>query len=98
MILEVLPLKVLRGQYNLKLSFIGYQSVVIDKIRLQRGLRDMGVIELKVLSENIKEVVVRATPPSISYKVDKKVINAGSFGSFGSYGFTGEYPFSASRF
>lgn len=67
------------GQYNLKLSFIGYQSVVIDKIRLQRGLRDMGVIELKVLSENIKEVVVRATPPSISYKVDKKVINAGSF-------------------
>ncbi len=67
------------GQYNLKLSFIGYQSVVIDKIRLQRGLRDMGRIELNVLSENLNEVVVRATPPSISYKVDKKVINAGSF-------------------
>ena len=67
------------GEYNLKLSFIGYQSVVIDKIRLQRGLRDMGRIELNVLSENLNEVVVRATPPSISYKVDKKVINAGSF-------------------
>ena len=67
------------GQYSLKLSFIGYQSVVIDKLRLQRGLRDIGIIKLDVLSENISELVVRATPPAISYKVDKKVINASSF-------------------
>ncbi len=61
------------GQYSLKLSFIGYQSVVIDKLRLQRGLRDIGIIKLDVLSENLSELVVRATPPAISYKVDKKV-------------------------
>jgi len=67
------------GNYSLKLSFIGYQSVEFDRITLQTGLRDIGTVNLKVLSENLNEVTVKAIAPSISYKVDKKVIDAGSF-------------------
>ncbi|TAJ15381.1 TonB-dependent receptor [Marinilabiliaceae bacterium JC017] len=68
-----------QGTYQLKLSFIGYQSVVMKDILLQPGTRDVGVVSLKVLSENISAVTVKATKPPITYKVDRKVIDAGSF-------------------
>lgn len=67
------------GSYNLKLSFIGYQSVQMNEVLLQRGTRDIGVIPLNVLTENLDAITVKATKASISYKVDKKVIDAGSF-------------------
>lgn len=67
------------GNYQVKLSFIGYQSVIIDNVLLQPGTRDLGETELQILSENLDEVTIKGAKPAMSYKVDRKVIDAGSF-------------------
>ena len=70
------------GKYNVKISFIGYQAVVIDNILLQPGTRDLGETELLVLSENLDEITVKSTKPPLTYKVDRRC----------SHRFTGKYP------
>lgn len=67
------------GIYNLKMSFMGYQSVQINSILLQRGSRDIGDVVLNILAEDLEAVTIKATKQAIRYKVDKKVIDAGSF-------------------
>ena len=67
------------GKYQVKISFIGYQSIIIDNVLLQPGTRDLGETTLQVLSENLDEVTVVSTKPPMTYKVDRKVIDAGSF-------------------
>ncbi len=67
------------GYYKLKMSFIGYQTTIIDNVLLQPGKRDIGNTELQVLSENLEEINIKATKPPMTYKVDRKVIDAGSF-------------------
>ena len=67
------------GTYNLELRFIGYQTVQFNNLLLQRGTRDIGETALDFLNEGLDEVTIKSTKSAISYKVDKKVINAGSF-------------------
>ena len=67
------------GNYRVKISFIGYQSVIIHNVLLQPGTRDLGKTELQVLTENLNEVTVKCTKPAMTYKVDRKIIDAGSF-------------------
>ncbi|MEL7585615.1 MAG: carboxypeptidase regulatory-like domain-containing protein, partial [Prolixibacteraceae bacterium] len=67
------------GTYRAKISFIGYQSVLIRDVLVQPGVRDLGQIELQVMAENLNEIIIRNTDPALSYKVDRKVIDAGSF-------------------
>ena len=67
------------GRYRLNISFIGYQPVMIRNLLLQPGTRDLGEIQLQVLTENLNEIRVTGARPSISYQVDRKVIDAGSF-------------------
>ncbi|MCG6190726.1 TonB-dependent receptor [Maribellus maritimus] len=67
------------GKYRIKISFIGYQSVIIDNVLLQPGTRELGKIALEVLSENLDELTIVSTKPPMTYKVDRKVIDAGSF-------------------
>lgn len=69
------------GKYILQLSFIGYQSVIINDLLLQKGTRDIGIVKLNMMSENLEEFTIKATKQAISYKIDKKVIDAGSFPS-----------------
>ncbi len=67
------------GTYTLKISFIGYQHSIINDLLLESGKKDVGIIELTMLTENLEEVDVKTTKPSVSYKVDRKVIDADSF-------------------
>lgn len=67
------------GTYHAKVSFIGYQPVLIKDISVQPGVRDLGEIELQVMAENLNEIMIRNTDPALTYKVDRKVIDAGSF-------------------
>lgn len=69
------------GKYHIHFGFMGYQPVIYRHILLEKGIRDFGIIKLKVSSENLKEVVIKSGKPAITYQVDKKVINAGSFPS-----------------
>jgi len=67
------------GNYRIKISFIGYQSVILDPLLLQPGVRDLGKTTLLVLTENLQEITVQSSRPPLTYKVDRKVIDAGSF-------------------
>lgn len=66
------------GNYTVEIRFIGYQSQ-IKHIFLAEGKNDIGVVSLSPSSENIDEITVSGNKSSIIYKVDRKVVNAGSF-------------------
>ena len=67
------------GTYTLKISFIGYQTELADDIVVNSGTKDLGVIQLDLLAENIEEVNITSNKPPVYYKVDRKVIDASSF-------------------
>lgn len=67
------------GEYNIEISFIGYQSKLFKNITLQNEENNLGKIELAISSENLAAVTIGANKASIVYKVDRKVINAESF-------------------
>jgi outer membrane receptor protein involved in Fe transport len=67
------------GKYNLELSLIGYQPALLENILLQSGIRDIGPVSLKVMTQNLDDVNIVAIKSPISYSVDRKVIDAGSF-------------------
>jgi outer membrane receptor protein involved in Fe transport len=71
--------KINTGNYHLQISFIGYQTMILNNILLQPGTRNLGETELQILSENLDEITVTTTKPAMIYKVDRKVIDAGSF-------------------
>jgi len=71
--------KIEKGKYNLMLSFMGYQSLEFKEVNVYKGTRNIGEIKLKASSENLSEVTVKAVRSPVSYKVDRKVINASSF-------------------
>lgn len=65
------------GMYKIEITFIGYKAKSIDKIILRPNTRevDLGRIELDPAVETINEAVVVADRPTMTYKIDKKVIN-----------------------
>ena len=67
------------GNYDVEISFIGYQSKTYKNILIEDEKKDLGKIELNISSENLDAVTIVANKPSIIYKVDRKVIDAGSF-------------------
>lgn len=71
--------RVTPGNYSIKISFIGYNSVILKDKFLNTEKNDLGDIVLEVLAENLKEVVVKSSRPPLTYKVDRKVIDARSF-------------------
>jgi outer membrane cobalamin receptor len=65
-----------QGNYFLEISFMGYESFESDEINLSanEGV-DIGVVNLRPTDEMLNEVVVVADRPTMTYQIDKKVIN-----------------------
>lgn len=65
------------GDYFLELSFIGYKAKTLENIEINLGQPDMdlGKMLLSPTDEMLNEVVVRADRPTMTYQIDKKVIN-----------------------
>ena len=65
------------GMYRIDISFIGYKPKSIDKVAIRPNSRevDLGRVELDPAVEAINEAVVVADRPTMTYKIDKKVIN-----------------------
>lgn len=72
-IIEGIP----NGIYNLKISFIGYQSIIKNNIYVKKDTM-LGVIKLSVISENLSEIGIIGNKVPVTYKVDRKVIDPGS--------------------
>ncbi len=65
------------GMYKVTVSFIGYKPKTIEKVmvRPKENMVDLGKINLESATETIDEAVVVADRPTLTYKIDKKVIN-----------------------
>jgi len=71
--------RVKRGNYYLKISFIGFDAKIIDNIVIEKpGQVDIGQIELTPHTFGTDEVLVSGQRSPISYEIDKKVIDVGS--------------------
>ena len=65
------------GEYRIEITFIGYEKEVIEKIEINDKNRkiELGQVMISPATESIDEVVVTADRPTMTYKIDKKVIN-----------------------
>jgi outer membrane receptor protein involved in Fe transport len=65
------------GMYTVKISFIGYKPKTIERVAIRPDAKevDLGRIDLEPATENIEEAVVVADRPTMTYKLDKKIIN-----------------------
>ncbi|HAF28488.1 MAG TPA: hypothetical protein DCG75_05510 [Bacteroidales bacterium] len=65
------------GAYTVSITFIGYKTITFDRILIDPNDKhiDLGKIELEPATEKISEAVVVADRPTMTYKIDKKVIN-----------------------
>ncbi len=68
-----------KGTYDVKISFIGYQSIIINDLKLEEDVKNIGKLKMHILSKNLEEINIKATASPLSFKVDRKVINAKSF-------------------
>ncbi len=69
--------KIKPGPYFIKISFLGYEDLLIPNIKINREQTTINLhkIKLKPSLQNLEEVVVDGSAPRIDYKIDKKVIN-----------------------
>lgn len=65
-----------QGRYFLEISFMGYERFKSEELDFDadEGL-DYGVVELEPTDAMLDEVVVVADRPTMTYRIDKKVIN-----------------------
>ncbi|MFW6275544.1 MAG: TonB-dependent receptor, partial [bacterium] len=65
------------GDYFLELSFLGYKEKTFENIEISLGQpsMDLGKMLLSPTDEMLNEVVVSADRPTMTYQIDKKVIN-----------------------
>ncbi|MFD2514762.1 outer membrane beta-barrel protein [Pontibacter locisalis] len=71
-IAEVAP-----GQYKLTISFVGYESMAVDNVLVEKGKDDVnvGTVTLKSSTKALSEVIITGERPLIEDKVDRMVYN-----------------------
>lgn len=68
--------KIPNGSYYVVISFVGYQPRVFDNIEISSEKSAHNLGELKMNNSlNLKEVTIRGDIPTVSYEIDKKVVN-----------------------
>ncbi len=64
------------GRYYLEVSFIGYTARRIDDVQVAAGARlDIGRLDLRQAAVAVEGAEVVADRPTLSYRIDKKVID-----------------------
>ena len=65
------------GTYKVNITFIGYKTKSIESVSLKSNndIVDLGQISLDPAVEILDEAVIVADRPTMTYKIDKKIIN-----------------------
>jgi outer membrane receptor protein involved in Fe transport len=65
------------GMYHIDITFIGYKTKRLENIAFRPNDKDIDIGEIKIepAVEEIGEAVVVADRPTMTYKIDKKIIN-----------------------
>ncbi|MEC7173717.1 MAG: outer membrane beta-barrel protein, partial [Bacteroidota bacterium] len=68
------------GNFNIEVSFLGYETVVKNNIGVQKNTPlDLGIISLKTTRNLLNEVVVNTQRSAIQNKIDRQVYLASEF-------------------
>jgi len=67
------------GKYRLLISFMGYKNIEYTNFIITQSIRDLGTIPLEVSQNQLKEVIIQSGKPPVTYKVDRKIIQASAF-------------------
>lgn len=69
--------KLNNGKYFMKVSFIGFDEMVIDDINLSRTNRNiqLGSLKLSPTANELDAISVKAEKSRVEYQIDKRVIN-----------------------
>ncbi|WP_319480899.1 outer membrane beta-barrel family protein [uncultured Draconibacterium sp.] len=67
------------GDYELKISFVGYYIYHVEKMELTDPEIDLGQIDLKVDQKTLDEITVKSKNSGVKYEVDRKIIEARNF-------------------
>jgi len=67
------------GEYYLIISYMGYEQKQFDGVILNGKSVDVGSIMLNPTALKMKDVLVEAEKPAITYKIDKRVVDASQF-------------------
>ncbi|PSR53974.1 TonB-dependent receptor [Adhaeribacter arboris] len=65
------------GNYFLKISMVSFRERVIPRVTVQNQDVQLGVLELKLSAEVLKEVVVQGERSTMELALDKKIFNVG---------------------
>ena len=68
--------RIAAGEYTLTISFIGYETKVLDNIAVENGEVNIGAISLKSNARTLGEVAVIGEKALVEDKVDRLVYNA----------------------
>ena len=71
--------KVPAGEYYLVITYMGYEQKRFDGVKLNGKNVDVGTIMLNPETLKMGNVIVEAEKPAITYKIDKRVIDAKQF-------------------
>jgi outer membrane receptor protein involved in Fe transport len=63
--------------FQLEVSFIGYQSKTIESFTIENGQVKLGTISLSANTQTLDEVIVRAEKSQTEFQLDKRVFNVG---------------------
>lgn len=69
------------GVYNIVVTYMGYERKTVSGIKIGEDQRtlDIGTVKLKPTTLQLEGVVVSEEKPAISYKIDKRIIDASQF-------------------
>jgi hypothetical protein len=65
------------GSYRIKISFLGFESRIIEDIQINKDNQNhnLGLVRIKQASHTLDELVITATKPQIEFKGDTVVYN-----------------------
>lgn len=69
--------KIADGTYTISVSFVGYETLKVDGIKVEKGKDvDLGVVKLSASSIALEGVTITGDKPLVEEKVDRLVYNA----------------------
>ncbi|MEM6806708.1 MAG: outer membrane beta-barrel protein, partial [Bacteroidota bacterium] len=70
-------IKTATKEFQIKISFIGFETQYIKEIDFSKPIIDLGVLQLKEVITTTDEVVIQAEKSQLEFKLDKRVFRVG---------------------
>ncbi len=74
----VFSIKTTAKTYVIEVSFIGYEKSTISDFSINKGVIDLGKIQLKTDSHQLDQIVVEGERSQMEFRLDKRVFNVGT--------------------